>query len=161
MGYFDIFIGGILCIGIISGLMRGLVRQIGSLASLVLAIVGSYLFGNFTETLLIGLFDVPLSISHSLAYLLTFLVIYLVGRLIAYFCLRVVRWVQLGFLDRLAGAVFSVFKYVLIISIFINIYEFIDRDSHWMSKSKKENSYFYACVREVAPTLFSLAVSGK
>ena len=56
----------------------------------------------------------------------------------------------------MSGIVFCIFKYVLVLSVILNIFELIDRDSRLLSQNKKENSYFYSRIAKIAPSIFSL-----
>lgn len=156
MQFIDILILVIICFAAIRGFAQGLVRQIGSLGGLLLAILGAIYLSKFTETLLVGIFKLPDYVYHPLAWLLTFLVIYLSVWTLAWFLLRMVRWAQLGRIDRMSGIVFCIFKYVLVLSVILNIFELIDRDSRLLSQNKKENSYFYSRIAKIAPSIFSL-----
>lgn len=106
MQFIDILILVIICFAAIRGFAQGLVRQIGSLGGLLLAILGAIYLSRFTETLLVGIFKLPDYVYHPLAWLLTFLVIYLSVWTLACFLLRMIRWVQLGGIDRISGIVF-------------------------------------------------------
>ncbi|MCH5327895.1 MAG: CvpA family protein [Coprobacter sp.] len=156
MQLLDILIFVLLCFAGVHGYIRGFVRQIGSLTGLLLAIIGASYLCRYTETLLVGLFNWPDYVYHPLAWLLTFLVIYLSVWTLAWLLLRMVKFVRLGIIDRIGGILFNMFKYVLVMSVVINIFALLDRDSRMLSRKKKEHSYFYYPVKRVAPTLFSL-----
>lgn len=156
MQLLDILILVLLCFAGIHGYIRGFVRQIGSLTGLLLAIIGASYFSRYTETFLVGLFKWPDYVYHPLAWLLTFLAIYLCVWTVAWLLLRMVKFVRLGILDRIGGVLFNMFKYVLVMSVIINIFALVDRDSRMLSRKKKEISYFYYPIKRVAPALFSL-----
>ncbi|MEW6677825.1 MAG: CvpA family protein [Pseudomonadota bacterium] len=113
MNGLDILVLVVLAGSILLGVMRGLVKEIFSLAAWVLAFIGARLFGGPAAQILPGVDD-P-SLRHVLALVLVFVVILvgaaLAGRLLA----GLVQWVGLGGVDRFLGVLFGAFRGGLIL----------------------------------------------
>lgn len=117
----DIIILAIVVIMVIMGLMQGLVRQLGDLAALVLGVIGANLWGDELTQWIVSHTDWALIVCQILAYIGVFLAIYLFVRLIASFIKALTQFVRLGWIDSIAGGIFSAFKTVLFLSVLLNL----------------------------------------
>lgn len=117
----DIIVLAILVIMTIIGLVRGLVRQLGDLVALVAGVIGANLWGKGFTAWIEAHTEWSLIICQILAYIALFLAIYLSIRLIAHFIKALSQLVRLGWLDSIAGGIFSAFKTILFISLLLNL----------------------------------------
>ena len=65
--------------------------------------------------------------------------------------------VALGWLDRLAGAVFGAVKYLVIFSILLNLVHIIDPKMRILPAREVSSSHLYGYALRIAPALFSIA----
>lgn len=117
MSVIDLLILAAVVGAVIQGLRRGLIGQVGSIAAIVIALIGCRMFGG----VLSGLFPE----SHpALADILSNAVVYVVLYLGVLFVARALKFavhaVLLGPIDRLAGVVFAVAKWVVGLSVLLN-----------------------------------------
>lgn len=128
MGILDIIILLTLVISGVYGCWKGIVVQIGSLAGVVVGILACRLFGVWLTDavqvhLLSGMGDANTVHYAALvvAYVTLFVVGYAVTRLLAKLVQTVAKSLNLTVIDRILGALFSIFQWMLVISILINI----------------------------------------
>lgn len=157
----EIFIGVVLIACLIWGYTKGIIVQLGSLLSFAIAIAACQIFGDaFTsviEAIMGGHEQVndPANsamsefMASSVAHVLLFLIVWLAVWLIARAMKLVVRTARLGFIDRLAGALFMVLKSALIMSFVINF-------ARWAAPSSAlagKDSVITDGVGDIAPML--------
>ena len=92
------------------GFTKGLVIELTSLVALILGIWIALHFSYFSSDFLTEHFEINQKYLHIVAFIITFIVIiilvYLVGKLVE----RLINLIALGFINKLAGAVFGVLK---------------------------------------------------
>ena len=110
MNYVDFTILLIAVVGFLYGLIKGVIRQVGSLGGFIAGIVVSRFFGNSFSALLREMFDLPEGVSRVIAYSLLFLIVYIICVQLMRLIHHITHHVALGWLDRLAGALFGAVK---------------------------------------------------
>lgn len=108
MSSLDIVVLGILAGSTLLGLMRGLVKEVFSLAAWILAFIGARLFGPSLAHLLPGV-DNP-ALRHGLALVLVFVVILIGAGLAGNLLAGLVRLAGLGLHDRALGVMFGLLR---------------------------------------------------
>ena len=104
----DWIVLAILLLSTALGLMRGLAREMLSLAAWVLAFWGAKLFAPFIAPSVPGL-DNP-SLRYAAALLLIFLLILILASLAAAIVGKLIKLAGLGFYDRFLGGVFGILR---------------------------------------------------
>jgi membrane protein required for colicin V production len=160
MNWIDLIIVVILIISLVTGFINGLVKEVASLAALILGIWGAIKFSSFTATKLYEWFDMSGKYVGIISFLVTFGVIVVVIHFIGILADKVVDAVALGFLNRLLGIVFGFFKSVLIMSVFFVILNAIDARRPFLPKEKIEESMFYNPISDIAPAIFPIIGEG-
>ncbi len=64
--------------------------------------------------------------------------------------------VALGIPNRIAGAVFSLAKYVLILSALIFLFEALNEKFDWISNEQKKDSVLYPPIEKVLPAVLPM-----
>ncbi len=118
----DIILFLIAILSLVYGAYRGIIRQAGSIAGLVLGVIGCRLWGDNISRLFIGQGSEHGAILTALAYIIVFIGIYIVVNIAATFIGKTAKAIKLGFIDRIGGALFSLCLWMLIASICLNIY---------------------------------------
>ena len=149
MNYVDFTILLIAVVGFLYGLIKGVIRQVGSLGGFIAGIVVSRFFGNSFSALLREMFDLPEGVSRVIAYIICVQLMRLIH--------HITHHVALGWLDRLAGALFGAVKYLVILSIVLNLVHIIDPKGKLIPEKETASSQFYGYTLRVAPLLFSRA----
>jgi len=160
MTWIDFVIVIILGISLIRGFTNGFVKEVASLAALILGIWGAIRFSYFTAAKLEDWFDMTGQYIGIVSFLVTFGIIVVLIHFIGIFVDKIVKAVALGFLNRLLGLVFGLFKAVLIMSVFFVILNSIDARRPFLPKEKIEGSMFYNRISDVAPALFPIIGEG-
>lgn len=157
MNYIDFIIVLIVLIGALYGLIKGVFRQLGSLGGFVAGVLVSRLFGGSFASLLQQMFDLPAGVSRIAAYSLLFLLVYLICLQLMRLIHHISQQVALGWLDRLAGALFGALKYLVIFSILLNFVHIIDPKVRMLPAREVSTSHLYGYALRIAPALFAIA----
>ena len=160
MNWIDLIIVIILIISLVRGFIDGFVREVASLAALILGIWGAIRFSSFTAGKLYDWFDMTGQYVGLIAFLITFGVIVIIIHFIGIIADKIIDTVSLGFLNRILGIVFGLFKSVLIMSVFFVILNAIDARKPFLPKTTIEESKFYNPIADIAPALFPLIGEG-
>lgn len=121
---------------LIVGFRRGIVREVGSLCGIVLALLACRLFGDAATDVASTVLSVKeenSAFSHYAAavvgrgclFLLVWLGVYIVARLLR----SAIHAVHLGILDRLTGALFCCLKWNLVLSLLLNLAHIVSPSS--------------------------------
>lgn len=150
MNALDYVILLVLCVGFIAGFAKGVIRQAFGLGGLILGIVlGTFLYKPFARLL-----QEVLSLSDQTAYIVAFVVILLVvplvcgliGKLLS----KIVHAASLGFLDRILGALFGTFKYLLIMGLVIKLLDITGVSEEIIRNDGKKESRLYVPVSDIS-----------
>jgi membrane protein required for colicin V production len=160
MNWIDLVIVVFLFIAIFRGFINGMVNEVASLAALILGIWGAIKFSSFTADKLYDYFDMTGQYVGIIAFLVTFGIIVVIIHFIGIIADKVVTAVSLGFLNRILGIVFGLFKTVMIMSVFFVILNAIDARRPFLPKEKIEESRFYNPISDIAPAIFPIIGEG-
>jgi len=160
MNWIDLIIVVILIISFVMGFINGLVKEVASLAALILGIWGAIKFSAFTAEKLYDYFDMTGQYVGIIAFLVTFGLIVVIIHFIGIVADKLIKAVALGFVNRLLGIAFGVLKSVLIMSVFFVILNAIDARKPFLPKDTIEASKFYNPISDFAPLLFPIIGEG-
>lgn len=151
MAWFDILIYIVVIYCIVKGYKTGLIKQLATLAGLI---AGAILSGQISSLLLPVLQGklhsseyILAPLSYILAFALIMFAFYLLGTLVQ----GVVEAVKMGILNRLAGIALCLVKWILAISIVVNLISKIDPAHHIISEDTIVRSKTYKYVQPFAP----------
>lgn len=135
------------------GFTKGLVIELTSLVALILGIWIALHFSYFSSDFLTEHFEINQKYLHIVAFIITFIVIiilvYLVGKLVE----RLINLIALGFINKLAGAVFGVLKAALLLSVVILIINNFDKKESVITPKLREGSVLYKPISSIIPTI--------
>ncbi|MGL5786191.1 MAG: CvpA family protein [Bacteroidales bacterium] len=154
MDSIDIFFLIILGIAFVSGLFKGFVRQLASLLALIAGMCVSYFWADKTLNFLQQLDLFSAELLRPASFIITFLITVLAVNFVAHLILKGINTIGLGSADKLMGAIFSVSKWVLLLSIILNLYQSIDQKGYFLSEEKRKKSYLYSPIQKVLPLCF-------
>lgn len=106
--------------GIIHGILRGFVQEVVSIIALILAVVAAKLYYGSLAAYFMSKFDWNDSISHIIAFLVIFFAVAMLLNLLAYLLSKLLKAINLGWLNTIFGAIFGAAKWALIVSILLN-----------------------------------------
>lgn len=152
----DLIIAVLLGYALFKGLQNGLVVSVISLVALIVGIYFSLRFSFYTKDVLIQSTQWNPNTITIASFFITFLAVlialYALGKLVT----RLVDSLALGFLNKLAGALFEGIKMILIISVFLNLFQKINFNNLIVSEEKLNESIFYKPVESISKTVFPL-----
>jgi membrane protein required for colicin V production len=148
--WLDIVIGIVLLWSIVHGFRKGLVIKLASLLALILGIVGALKFADITATYLNRHLDMPENYTPLLSFAATFILIVIGVHFLAKLVSRLVKMVALGFINRLAGAAFSLLQNALILCFVLFFIESVDQKLEIIPTKVKNNSQLYYPMAGVA-----------
>ncbi|HET6226849.1 MAG TPA: CvpA family protein [Bacteroidia bacterium] len=153
MNFLDICIGAPLLWAIYKGFIKGFIMAIASLIGFWLGIWGSIHFSNYLVPIVKDKFEITSTYLPIAAFFVTFLLILLLIYLLARLLQKVAEGMELGIVNKLAGAVFNFFKYTLIISVFISILNGFEQKHELLPAKLKKESVLFNPIRKIAPAI--------
>lgn len=159
MGVLDILFLILLAGGAVIGYRKGAIKQLASVAAVIAAVIACRIAGDYAVSLvkpLIGA-DAPDASSMTvyaaqvLGYGALFGVVWFGVWLIGGFLRKATHAVMLGPLDRVAGSVFLVLKWFMVVSLMLNLWKIISPDSPLFSSSKLAGGEVMRLVMEMTP----------
>jgi len=160
MNWVDLIIVVILIIALVRGFTDGLVREVAALAALILGIWGAIKFSSYTAGKLYEWFDMSGKYVGIISFLITFGVIVIIIHFIGLIADKIIDAASLGFLNRLLGMLFGVFKSALILSVFFVILNALDARRSFLPRTAIEQSKFYNPIADIAPAIFPVIGEG-
>ena len=160
MSFIDIIIILLLAYGGISGYMRGLVKQLGSIIALIIAIPVCIYYGDFATNYLISVVPsatewvAPDYTTKIVAYSALFILVVLVISIISSFFKSIINTIHLGVFDSILGSIFKIFKLFLILSIGLNIWFAVKPESSIFKTQHMMQNKPFKITFELAPKIF-------
>lgn len=139
---------------VINGIRKGFIRQLASLAALILGIWAASRFHPVVSGYLNNWFSTDSAlmpvISFAVIFIIILIILSILGRLIS----KLFEIAMLGWLDKLAGLLFSIVKTALLLSILIYLLNSLDRLYKFMPKESISKSKLYSPIEKIAPAVF-------
>jgi len=161
MNWIDAVIVIILILSMVMGFINGFVKEVASLAALILGIWGAIKFSGFTAAKLYDYFDMSGQYVGLIAFIITFVIIVIVIHFIGIVADKIVTAVSLGFINRLLGIAFGLLKSVLIMSVFFVVLNVINDKRPFLPEDKIEGSVFFNPISDIAPVIFPIIGEGS
>lgn len=122
MSIFDIILTAVLLFSLVHGFISGIIKQIGIILGLVLGILFTNLLSPHVTSITAWASGGKLILSEHVSYITTFVIIFIAANIAAALLHKMSQALKIAWLDHLGGAVFGFVKYLLIISVALNIY---------------------------------------
>jgi membrane protein required for colicin V production len=161
MNWIDAAIIVILILSMVMGFINGLVKEVASLAALILGIWGAIKFSSFTAAKLYDYFDMSGQYVGLIAFIITFALIVVIIHFIGILADKLVNAVSLGFVNRILGIAFGLIKSVLIMSVFFVVLNVIDSKKPFLPKETIQGSIFFNPIADIAPAIFPIIGEGS
>ena len=147
MNIIDIII--LLCCvpAIFRGLSKGFIAQVAALVALVLGAWMSFHFSNVVVEWLKPVMDVSPAVLQAIAFTL---ILTLAGKMLE----GIVKIVMLGWLNKLLGVVFALLKVVLVIGLFILLFDSVTTALEIDCSKTISESLFYTPIKDFADVFF-------
>lgn len=147
------------------GCYKGVITQAGSLGGVVFGVLLCWLAGPWLARVIDtgGLGDaaaaaVPGYATRALAGLILFVAGFLTVKAVAGFFKSVTHSLSLGFFDRLAGGLFCLLQWLLLLSLLCNLWNLIRPQTDWGALSTLGNGHAIEFVLALAPRMLGWAL---
>lgn len=154
MNTLDIILIICLSAALIEGLVRGFTEQIIALVSIIAGTWAAFKFSQLVCSMLQPYLQISEKVLYVIVFVLMIVVVILLLRLLGKVIKASIKFVMLGWLDRLLGAVFALLKASLIIGIIIILFNTINSSFHIVSESVMDNSVIYGPMKRFAYGVF-------
>jgi membrane protein required for colicin V production len=115
--------------------MRGFVSEIIAIVVVILGVIGARLWAPPFSAWLLAQFAWPQGVCDAVAYTLLFLAIAIVLSVAARFLNKLMRAIHLGWANRLAGGLFGLAKYGLLVLIAVFILDRTNDSLHYLDEA--------------------------
>lgn len=153
MNYIDIIILVLLVAFGIGGLRKGIITEAATLLGLGLGLYGAFHFSDFTAEQLVKYVEIDPKYMNVISFAVTFIVVavlvFLLGKLVA----KLVKAINLGFVDKIGGFLIGLAKGVLISSLLIMLINALNLNNVIKEETKQE-SLLYPYVEQAVPYVY-------
>ena len=154
MSFIDIVLGVLLVMSMFKGIKNGLFVELASLVSLILGIYVAIKFSYLAKIMLSAIVHWNPKTIQIIAFIITFLIIVVAISVLAKFLTSIADFAQLGVINKLGGGFFCLLKTILVLSIFLNLFEKINYNNIIAKKETLDNSLFYRPVQKTAGFIY-------
>ena len=152
MNYLDVVIIVPTFIYIIKGFTNGLIKEIASLAAIIIGLYAAINFSILIEPRIETLFDIEekyKAFSPILAFTLVFVFTLILIRFIGFLIDRIAGALSLGIISKIFGGIFGGGKILVIISFVL----FFEKNSNIISQKTKETSVLFPYTQEITKVI--------
>ncbi len=154
MNILDIVLLVCLIPAVIQGLRKGFIAQVVAIISLVLGGWLAYRFSSAVTEWLGQWISASGPALNIIAFILIFAIVvtllFLLGKILE----ASIKIILLGWLNKLLGLVFSLFKYVLVIGLLIILFDSINGKFGLVSDEFLDSSFLYSGIRSISWSVF-------
>lgn len=154
MSFIDIVFTVLLGYALFTGLKNGLFVEIASFGSLVIGIFVAIKFSHLVRLMLEDFIKINPKYIEIVAFAITFLLVVIGIYLLAKFFTGVASFASLGWLNKLGGAIFSILKTILMLSVVISLFQKININHILVKEETLNNSIFYNPIQEVSKFMY-------
>ncbi|OXB01058.1 colicin V production protein [Flavobacterium oncorhynchi] len=154
MSFFDIIVGALLGFSLYKGIKNGLFVEVASFISLLLGIYLAIKFSSLIKDIISKHVSWNPSTIQITAFILTFILVVIGVYFLAKILTGIADFAFLGWANKLGGGFFRVLKSILILSIFIALFEKINFNNTFAKKETLDKSIFYNPVKKVAAFVY-------
>ena len=153
MNYIDIIIAIPLLWGLYKGFTKGIILEAATLIALGLAIWGAVKFHDFVTVWMRESLNWTSKYMPVISFALIFIGVLVLVFAIAKLLEKIIKAVALGFLNKLAGGVFGILKFGLILSVIIFLLNAIEKNYSFIPPDVKNKSVLSEPVGKIAPLI--------
>ena len=154
MSFFDIIVAALLAFSLYKGIQNGLFVEIASFISLLLGIYIAIKFSSFMKELIMKHVSWNPNTIQVTAFILTFILVVIGVYFLAKILTGIADFAFLGWANKLGGGFFRILKTILIMSIFIALFEKMNFNETFAKKETLDKYYFYNPIKKVAAFVY-------
>lgn len=154
MSFIDIIFAALLGYALYKGIKNGLFVELASLVALIAGIFIALKFSGFTKSILENNVSWNPKYIEIISFALTFIAVVAGIHLFAKVLTKIADFAFLGWVNKLAGAVFSMLKTILALSIVILLFEKINVNNMIAKQETLDESMFYNPIKKVSEFVY-------
>ncbi|WP_291147422.1 CvpA family protein [Flavobacterium sp. UBA7680] len=154
MSFFDIIVAALLVYSLYKGIKNGLFVEVASFISLLLGIYLAIKFSSLIADMISKHVSWNPNNIQITAFILTFILVVIGVYFLAKILTGIADFAMLGWMNKLGGGFFRILKTILILSIFIALFEKINFNNTFAKKETLDKSIFYNPVKKVAAFVY-------
>ena len=154
MGFLDIVFTALLGYALYNGLKNGLFVEIASFGSLIIGIFVAIKFSHIVRFSIEDFIKINPKYIEIVAFAITFLLVVVGIHLLAKFFTSILSLAYLGWLNKLGGAVFSLLKTILMLSVVISLFQKININHILVKEETLNTSIFYNPIQAVSKFMY-------
>lgn len=139
------------------GFRNGLIIELTTFIALLLAIWAALKYGNIVTGLLERNFSLQGNYLPFLSFVITFILVLVVISFIGRIITKALQVAQLGILNRLLGFLFGIFKVGILLALFVNGLDRLNRYSRFISQETINDSYLYQPLNGFAEKIYKFS----
>ena len=139
---------------IIRGFSKGFVDQAYSLVALIAGVWLSFKFSGALGDWLVSFADLPAGVLHLIAFAVILLAVMFLVHLAGNVVEKLLKFVMLGWLNKLLGIVFAIIKAVLVVGLVIILFDALNNTIPLVKETSLSESILYQPVKDIANTVF-------
>lgn len=163
MNFIDLIVIIIISFFLLRGLFRGFILELTIVLGLIVGYLIAISYYDYLVVFVIKQFfpQIPDSIANIISFSILFIGINVGLRLVAGILTKTLKFVMLGWLNRLLGAFFGTLKAVLILGITVFVINLIPFSDSFMEKAGKNESVFYPLLELIGPELYNYITESR
>ena len=154
MNILDIVLLACLIPAVIQGLRKGFIAQVVAIISLILGGWLAYRFSSALTGWLGQWIEAPAAAMNIISFIIIFAIVvtllFLLGKILE----ASIKIILLGWLNRLLGLIFALFKYVLVLELLPVLFDSINGKFNIVQESYLSSSVMYSGFRSIAYSIF-------
>jgi membrane protein required for colicin V production len=154
MNWIDILLTTILIFFMVKGLIRGIVLEVLTLAGMVVAYLVALRQVGWAAAIIAQFIDIPPVAATALGFLLLFIGVIVVFRIVAILLHKIIRHTPVNTLNRGGGVFIGSLKGVLVASLIANLIAILPITDDAFTL-KRDHSILLGPIKTVAPLLFN------
>lgn len=154
MNYIDYIIIFFVIIGFIEGIFKGFIIEIASFLALILGVWGAIKFAGVMANFMSSHWDIQGEYVQIIAFLITFVLIVITVHFIGKVIQLVIKAVSLGFIDRIFGAIFGLFKTLFVLCVLLIILDKLEAKVPILPEKVVTESRFYKPLSDISIRIF-------
>lgn len=135
------------------GFTKGLIVELSAFLAMMLGVYFSIAFADTLAVWLLKKYEFSYQFAIILAFILSFIGVVIGVYFIAKVIEGLAKVIMLNLANKIGGSIFSILKYMLIISVIISIFAYFHADKLIFPIASQEKSLLYKPVAKVAPVL--------
>ena len=154
MSFIDIIFVALLGYALYKGIKNGLFVELASLVALIAGIFIALKFSDFAKSIIENNVSWDPKYVEIIAFALTFIAVVAAIHLSAKVLTKIADFAFLGWINKLAGAAFSMIKTILALSVVILLFEKINVNNMIAEQETLDNSMFYNPIKKVSEFVY-------